>query len=122
MKQTWLRNALMLALAAMILATGAAMASACPSCREALAAGDPQQANLVRGFYWSILFMLLTPFTLLGTFGTYMYLLVKRERVAREAKSAAAAAMHAAVPERDAADAATEPAAAAEAPQRVEVG
>lgn len=55
-----------------------ATAMACPSCKEALAAGDPERAHLVRGFFWSILFMLSMPFMLLTAFCTYMYVLVRR--------------------------------------------
>jgi heme/copper-type cytochrome/quinol oxidase subunit 2 len=58
-----------------------ATAMACPSCKEALAAGDPERAHLVRGFFWSILFMLSMPFLLLTSFCTYMYVLVRRAKL-----------------------------------------
>ncbi len=65
-------------------------AAACPSCKAALAAGgDTDQANLVRGFFWSILFMLSMPFTLLGTFSFVMYRAVKRARAAEAANQLA---------------------------------
>jgi len=54
-----------------------ATAWACPSCKAALG-GDPAQANLVNGFFWSILFMMSMPFVILGTFGGSMYLSVRR--------------------------------------------
>ncbi|MBI2824862.1 MAG: hypothetical protein HYX69_09265 [Planctomycetia bacterium] len=54
-------------------------ASACPSCKAALAAQEGQ-GDLVKGFFWSIMFMLSMPFTILGSFSGYMYLLVRRAR------------------------------------------
>ncbi len=52
--------------------------SACPSCQAALAAHDPQSANLVKGYYYSILFMMGMPFALLSAFSVSMYRAVKR--------------------------------------------
>ena len=40
------------------------VASACPSCKESL--HDPASANLARGFYYSILFMVSMPFVNYG--------------------------------------------------------
>jgi hypothetical protein len=57
---------------------------ACPNCRDALA-GDPVQAGLVRGFFWSILFMLSMPFLILGGLGSYFYWQVRSARQAAEA-------------------------------------
>ena len=64
-----------------------ATAWACPSCKAAL--GDPAQANLVNGFFWSILFMMSMPFVILGTFGGSMYLSVRRanKRAAKPAEA-----------------------------------
>lgn len=36
-------------------------------------AGDPAQAGMVRGYFWSILFMMSMPFTILTGLGTYFY-------------------------------------------------
>lgn len=57
------------------------VAEACPQCQKALA-GSPGGVggNIVRGYFWSILFMLSMPFVLLSAFGTYFYLLVRRAR------------------------------------------
>jgi len=66
----------------------ATAAIACPSCKEALGATDPERATLVRGYFWSILFMLSMPFTVLTSFVVYMYVLVRRAR--RAAAQAAA--------------------------------
>ena len=58
------------------------MASACPSCKEALASSSGR-GDLVSGFFWSILFMLSMPFVLLGSLGFYFYCLVRKARLAR---------------------------------------
>jgi heme/copper-type cytochrome/quinol oxidase subunit 2 len=51
----------------------AVVGEACPNCKDALA-GDPAQAGMVRGYFWSILFMMSMPFTILLALGTYFYL------------------------------------------------
>ena len=46
----------------------AADASACPGCKEAVAAQAPGDGpGLTEGYFWSILFMMGMPFTLFGT-------------------------------------------------------
>ena len=62
----------------------AASAEACPGCRDAIAANDPEQARMVKGYFWSILFMMSMPFAILGTFSTYIYLEVRRARSDRQ--------------------------------------
>jgi uncharacterized protein YbaR (Trm112 family) len=69
-----------LALACVILVATATDALACPMCKAALASHDRTQGDWVRGFFWSILFMLSMPFVLLGAFSVKMYLLVRRAR------------------------------------------
>ena len=54
------------------------VASACPSCQQAL--GDDSQGDLAKGLYYSILFMMSMPFAILGTFGGLAYRAVKREQ------------------------------------------
>ena len=56
------------------------VAEACPGCKDALAENDPDQARVVRGYFWSILFMMGMPFAIFGTIGTYLYLEVRRAR------------------------------------------
>ena len=51
-------------LAAMIFGSSA---HACPSCKEAVESQTGDGARLKDGFYYSILFMVAMPFTLLGT-------------------------------------------------------
>jgi hypothetical protein len=57
----------------------ASVASACPSCRQALS--DGSQGDLARGIYYSILFMMSMPFAIVGTFGFMAYRAVKREQL-----------------------------------------
>jgi hypothetical protein len=54
------------------------VAWACPTCKEALASAGGDNPNLVRGFFWSILFMMSMPFLLIGIFSTVMYRAVKK--------------------------------------------
>ena len=74
-----------LALAAAIVLLPAAGAWACPGCKDALAANDGDGGNLVAGYFWSILFMMSMPFTILGTFSGSMYLAVRRARAQQPA-------------------------------------
>jgi hypothetical protein len=67
-----------------VLLAGVPTATACPSCKEALASSSGG-GDLVSGFFWSILFMLSMPFLLLGSFGLYFYYLVRKARTARPA-------------------------------------
>jgi hypothetical protein len=56
------------AVATFVLALGHGLsASACPNCKEALASQTGEGAKLKDGYYYSILFMMGMPFTLLGT-------------------------------------------------------
>lgn len=58
-----------------------AEASACPTCKEAIAGDGGSHSNLVRGYFWSIIFMLSAPPMILLGLGTYFYLLVRRARL-----------------------------------------
>ncbi len=44
---------------------------ACPNCKEAVSAQPADVANMARGYNWSIMVMLVVPFSLLGT-GAFM--------------------------------------------------
>lgn len=59
----------------------AGTASACPTCRDGLAQ-DAAHANLVQGYFWSILFMMAMPFVLFFSLGTYFYLSIRKARLA----------------------------------------
>lgn len=58
------------------------IADACPTCKDGLAENDPQQAALVRGYFYSILFMMAMPFVILGTFGSFAYLSIRNAQAA----------------------------------------
>ena len=57
-------------------------ADACPTCKQAVAEGS-NHANVVRGYFWSILFMMSMPFVILTGLGTYFYLQIKQAQRAR---------------------------------------
>jgi hypothetical protein len=57
----------------------ASVASACPSCQQALSS-DTSQGDLARGIYYSILFMMSMPFAIVGAFASLAYRAVKREQ------------------------------------------
>ncbi len=63
-----------------------AVCEACPTCKNAIS-DDPQQANMVRGYFWSILFMMSMPFLIFGSLGTYFYLQVRRARATQSTRS-----------------------------------
>lgn len=66
-------------LAALCVACVASVAQACPMCKEAIAA-DSGGGDLISGYFWSIVFMMSMPFALIGTFGLYAYLQVRKAR------------------------------------------
>ncbi len=53
---------------------------ACPNCKETLAEGGANAMNLVRGYFWSILFMMSMPFLILGSLVSYFYYEVCKAR------------------------------------------
>jgi hypothetical protein len=73
-----------------LLACVAGVAHACPQCQKALAGSEGGVGgNIVRGYFWSILFMLSMPFVLLTSFSTYFYLLIRKARKNPQPLSAA---------------------------------
>jgi hypothetical protein len=80
---------LCIALAVLLVVAGTA--SACPGCKDALAANDNQGGQLVAGYFWSILFMMSMPFLIVITFGGSMYLSVRRARAQQAAQAQQAA-------------------------------
>jgi hypothetical protein len=52
-----------------------------------MAANDPEHEHMVKGYFYSILFMMGMPYLLLSSFGLYMYLEVRKAR-ARDAGKA----------------------------------
>src|SRR5262245_24957353 len=79
-------HVILLAVAGCLLCSGAALA--CPTCKESLA-HDPASANLVRGYAYSILFMLSMPPLIFGGLSAYFYWEVRKAR-ARAAKTSPA--------------------------------
>ena len=76
--KTWL-------LAILLTVLGAGLVDACPTCKEGL---DENGGNLVRGYYWSILFMMSMPFLILASLSTMFYLDVRRARARKAAEAA----------------------------------
>jgi len=72
----------LIALAIVIVLLIASVAAACPTCKEGLDQNDPQGNALAAGYYYSILFMMAMPFTILGTFGGLAYLSIRRAQQA----------------------------------------
>lgn len=68
-----------------------AAAEACPGCAEAQAGQGAERAGIVRGYMYSIIFMLSMPFLIFGSFGIYVYRHVRRTKLAAEAAAAAEA-------------------------------
>ena len=64
-----------------------AVASACPTCKDNMA-HDPASANLVRGYAYSIMFMLSMPPLIFGSLCAYFYWEVRKAK-ARAAKAGA---------------------------------
>ncbi len=75
------------ALVAVVALLAADVALACPNCKDSIAHSDPTASGLMQGYFWSILFMLSMPFTLLTAMCVYFYLLVRRARATQTGKS-----------------------------------
>lgn len=65
------------ALAAVLLVCEAA--SACPTCKAALSSHEGK-GDMVGGYFWSILFMMAMPFTILGSLSGLFYYEVRKAR------------------------------------------
>ena len=63
------------ALCAIVIIIAGHVATACPTCKESLSANDPQ---MIRGYFWSIMFMMAMPFSILTAMSTYFYLLIRK--------------------------------------------
>ena len=58
-------------------------ALACPTCKAAQG-NDPYAAQMIQGYFWSIVFMMSMPFLILGSLSTYFYLLVRKARTQQQ--------------------------------------
>ena len=74
------RSLLILAGVVVLLLSMESLAAACPTCKDTLEANDPARANLVRGYFYSILFMLSMPFLILTSLCGYFYYEVCKAR------------------------------------------
>lgn len=59
------------------------VAAACPTCAEGMS-NDANHANLLRGYFWSIIFMMSMPFLIFTAVCSYFYYEIRRAR-ARQA-------------------------------------
>ena len=50
---------------------------ACPTCKESLSENNKE---LVQGYFWSIMFMMAMPFSILTGIGTYFYVLIRKNK------------------------------------------
>lgn len=55
------------------------VAEACPTCKDGIAEGL-NHANVVRGYFWSIVFMMSMPFIIFGSMAAYLYSQVRKAR------------------------------------------
>ncbi len=83
-------TAALLALVVVLCLVGDAWA--CPTCKDGIAENDPSSQAMAAGYFYSILFMMSMPFLIIGTFGSFAYLSVRK---AREAEKLSADASHA---------------------------
>ena len=77
LKKQLTRFARQWALCAIVIIIAGHVATACPTCKESLSANDPQ---MIRGYFWSIMFMMAMPFSILTAMSTYFYLLIRKAR------------------------------------------
>lgn len=92
MRRTWL---ILVATACVLASAGAA--HACPSCGNAIAKGESGEvANLTTAFYYSILFMLAVPLTLLIGFSASFYSMHRQAEQNATATEAGAHTLHSA--------------------------
>jgi hypothetical protein len=76
---THLRPLALTALAVAVVLLVGEVALACPTCKDQLA-HDAESANLARGFYYSIVFMLSMPPLIFGSLAAYFYWEIRRAR------------------------------------------
>ncbi|HEV2972303.1 MAG TPA: hypothetical protein VGY55_20175 [Pirellulales bacterium] len=75
------RFALLIVALALVLVLNS-VASACPNCKDAMEKQDPTHGGMVKGYFYSILFMMGTPYLVFGAFCGAMYYRVRRARLA----------------------------------------
>jgi hypothetical protein len=75
------RSAAAICLALVLLLLLQTAVLACPTCKENLAQNDPAHATLVRGYFWSILFMMSMPFLILGGLSALFWWEVRKAKL-----------------------------------------
>ncbi len=75
-----------LLLVLLVVLLAASIASACPNCKEAMEKNDPTHGGMVKGYFYSIIFMMATPYLLFGSFCAVMYYRVRRARLTGKPK------------------------------------
>ena len=75
---------------------------ACPTCKQAIAENGQSQEGLVRGYFWSIIFMMSMPFLIFGGLGYYFGWQVRKARAEQLLAAAGEAVVEAAVIDPDA--------------------
>jgi heme/copper-type cytochrome/quinol oxidase subunit 2 len=83
-----LKRIIPVALAMLFVLALVGIAEACPGCAEAQAGQGANRGNIVRGYFWSICFMMSMPFLLVGGFGTYCYVQFKKLKAKAAAEQA----------------------------------
>lgn len=66
---------------AILVVFAAGEALGCPNCKDAVNTSDPDGLNVARGYFYSILLMLAMPFTLVASFGAYVWREMRRQRL-----------------------------------------
>ncbi len=74
------RLATLASFVAIVVLLTAADAFGCPNCKDAVNTSDPDGLNLARGYFYSILLMLAMPFTLIGSFGCYVWREMRKQQ------------------------------------------
>jgi hypothetical protein len=76
----WIRPGRLMGIAIVVLAMihGSDRASACPNCKEAVSLQSGDAENLSSGYNWSVMFMLVVPFSMFGTGAFMVHRAVKR--------------------------------------------
>jgi hypothetical protein len=69
-----------LALAAVISCALVSSALACPNCKEGMNSKDPHKTNIAKGYYYSVLWMLAAPSTILTGWGLAIYRAVNKAK------------------------------------------
>ena len=75
-----LRRTALWALIFLVVGVCGSAVEACPTCKEGMAGDEATQASLIRGYFYSIIFMMSMPFLILTGLSTYFYLEVRRAR------------------------------------------